>query len=82
MSADAKKTAALPADLKYQNYEHVLSAMGARKMFTIAELSAMTHISRQTVTKAVEHFLAKKVIVPLEREVLLPWEGKGRSNIA
>ena len=66
-----KKTAALPADLKYQNYEHVLSAMGARKMFTIAELSAMTHISRQTVTKAVEHFLAKKVIVPL---------GKGSST--
>lgn len=66
-----KKKAALPADLKHHNHELVLSAMGEKRVFTIAELACLTHISRQTVTKVVEHFLEQKVIEPI---------GKGSST--
>lgn len=66
-----KKNAALPADLKHRNHELVLSAMGEKRIFTIAELAALTHISRQTVTKVVEHFLEQKLIEPI---------GKGNST--
>lgn len=66
------KEAVLPVDLKRQNYEQVLYALGGRKIFTIAELAAATRISRQTVTKAVEHFLAQQVIMA---------QGKGSSTM-
>ena len=45
--------------------------MGERRVFTIAELAAVTHISRQTVTKVLEQFLERGVIVPI---------GKGNST--
>lgn len=71
VSLTNKNEALLPVDLKRQNYEQILNALGGRKVFTIAELAVATGISRQTVTRAVEHFLAQQVIVA---------QGKGSST--
>ncbi len=64
---DTMRKAALPRDLKSRNYREVLRVIGAKKQFTIANLSDSTDISRQTITKAIEYFLGEEVITPSKK---------------
>lgn len=59
---DTMRKAALPRDLKSHNYREVLRVIGAEKQFTIAHLSNITDISRQTITKVIEYFLREEMI--------------------
>ncbi len=63
--------AALPTDLKTKNYLAVLNIFKSGDRLSANEVSAKTGISRQTVMKAVNHFMEKGLIHPA---------GKGEST--
>ena len=62
---------ALPTDLKRKNYLSILNTFRSGKAMSANEVSEKTGISRQTVMKAVNHFMEKG---------LLSSAGKGEST--
>lgn len=64
---DSKRTVALPKDSRKQNLRELLRVICAKKIFTIAELSEATSISRQTVAKAISCFMDEEIITVGEK---------------
>ena len=62
---------AIPKELKVKNRQTVLTAFLRGEPLTAVEISEKTGISRQTVQKSIEHFLAHELLVPF---------GKGNSG--
>lgn len=58
-------TVAKPFQLKVSNRKLILNVLKKGGAFSIADISSATGISRQTVTKAIEHFIAAKIVVSL-----------------
>ena len=54
---------ALPKDLKTQNYEEIFRAFFERKRFIVSEIVNETGLSRLTVTRAINYFLDKQLLV-------------------
>lgn len=57
----------LPKDSKWQNLAEMLRIICAKKIFTIAEISESTGISRQTVTKAINYFINEGILTAGEK---------------
>ncbi|MBE5802120.1 MAG: ROK family transcriptional regulator [Clostridiales bacterium] len=56
------RMAALPADLKYENRRKVLEAFRYGQECTVADISALTGISRLTVMRAIQFFMQQGVL--------------------
>ena len=54
---------ALPKDLKTQNYEEIFRSLFERKRFIVSEIVNETGLSRLTVTRAINYFLEKQLLV-------------------
>lgn len=68
--------AAIPKELKIKNRRTVLSAFLNGEASTAIEVSDATGISRQTVQKSIEHFLASELLVPIGKGVSGAMGGK------
>lgn len=66
-----EKKAALPSDLKRRNYTAILDAFRGGDILSANEIADRTGISRQTVMKAINHFVKKGLITSV---------GKGAST--
>lgn len=72
MAAESKPAqVAIPKELKVKNRQTVLASFLKGEATTAVEISEKTGISRQTVQKSIEHFLASGLLVPF---------GKGNSG--
>ena len=54
---------ALPKDLKTQNYEEIFRTFFERKHFIVSEIVNETGLSRLTVTRAINYFLERQLLV-------------------
>ena len=68
-----KQTISVPADLKTANRAQILKVFSTGREYSIADIAALTGLSRQTSVKAVRSFLQKGVLISL---------GKGASTSA
>ena len=55
-------TVAKPFQLKVSNRKLIMNVLKKGGAFSIADISSVTGISRQTVTKAIDHFIATKIV--------------------
>ena len=62
---------AKPTQLKISNRKSVMNVLKNGEAYSIAEIASLTGISRQTVAKAVDHFVETKLVVEV---------GKGEST--
>lgn len=62
---------AKPTQLKVSNRKSVMNILKNGETYSIAEISTLTGISRQTVAKAIDHFIRKKLVAEI---------GKGEST--
>ena len=58
-------TVAKPFQLKVSNRKLIMNVLKKGGAFSIADISSVTGISRQTVTKAIDHFIATKIVVSI-----------------
>ncbi len=58
-------TVAKPFQLKVSNRKLIMNVLKKGGAFSIADISSATGISRQTVTKAIDHFIATKIVVSI-----------------
>lgn len=58
-----ERIGALPKDIKAMNDREILRTMVDMKTFTVQEISDRTQISRLTITRAIERFIEKEIIV-------------------
>ena len=54
---------ALPKDIKQKNDAEILRSIAGQRVFTVQDIANQTKISRLTITRALERFIEKGIVI-------------------